>query len=942
MASLIPSLRMEFSDRITRWPVPYQDDIAADAAAQWSDLPAPTQRLLTATASCSTYLAGLLAREEAWLRSALESSPEQALEGVLSELKGHGIDGLKDSLRAAKRRVALIAAICDLGGVWPLETVTQALTDLADTACDVGLRALMRQAYDRGKLGFLSEDDLRDAGGYVILAMGKMGAGELNYSSDIDLICLFDETRFMPDQYSDVRAAYVRITRALMALLSDVTSEGYVFRTDLRLRPDASVTPVCIAMEAAENYYESVGRTWERAAFIKARACAGDVAAGERFLNRLHPFIWRKHLDFASIQDAHDMRLRIREHKGLYGDALAGRDLKLGRGGIREIEFFTQTRQIIAGGRDRSLRVRGTVEGLKRLTAAGWIETEHSEALIKAYRDHREVEHRLQMIADAQTHALPKSPEGFERLAHMMGVENVEALQGTLTQRLSDVARLTEPFFAPDDQDGEGQDVSRYLARWGAFPALRSDRATQIFRRLFPNILAELNKAANPEEAISQFERFLSGLPAGVQVFSLFEANPELARLIADICATSPALAGYLSRNAGVFDAVIGGDFFSPWPGLDGLVEQLQAILARLDDYEAQLDEARRWQKEWHFRVGVHHLRGLIEPETAGAQYAELAQAVIRGVFPCVSKQFAAKHGAAPGRGAAILAMGSLGSGALNAASDLDLIMIYDAQGVEVSDGARPLMTVSYFARLTQMMVTALTAPTAEGKLYEVDLRLRPSGRAGPVAVGLAGFESYQMNEAWVWEHLALTRARVVAGADDLAADIEAIRRRVLAAGHPPDQVRQETQEMRTRLVEAGRKAVMWDFKEGPGGQKDIELLAQAACVVAGNASHSVKTNLDCAAELGWVAQAEAAQLSKAHQLFWRFQMAGRLITDRAVEPEELGLGGAAMILRDCGAESLSDLQARLAECREQAEKLVNLALGDDAERDSAAEKHDR
>ncbi len=394
--------------------------------------------------------------------------------------------------------------------------------------------------------------------------------------------------------------------------------------------PEAAVTPVCLSMAAAEQYYESVGRTWERAAWIKARPCAGDLSAGAAFVDTLRPFVWRRHLDFHAIRDAHDMRLKIRDHKGLGGAlSLPGHDMKLGRGGIREIEFFTQTRQLISGGRDASLRVRGTVEGLDRLAQAGWIESDVAEELTRHYRAHREVEHRLQMIGDQQTHMLPSNEEGFTRLAAFMDLD-LDALKADLTERLEQVHALTEDFFAPGhaatDAPDFGQEVT---ARWPGYPALRSDRAVEIFDRLRPEILKTLSEAARPEEALAQFDAFLAGLPAGVQLFSLFEANPQLTRLLVDICATAPGLAQYLSRNSGVLDAVIGGGFFADWPGVEALRSDLADRLARQPDHEARLGAARVWAKEIHFRIGVHHLRGLIDAGKAGQEYAELAEAVV-------------------------------------------------------------------------------------------------------------------------------------------------------------------------------------------------------------------------------------------------------------------------------------------------------------------------
>ena len=626
------------------------------------------------------------------MRQALTQGPDAALTADLDGIEPLAPDMLASGLREAKRRVALWTALCDIGGLWPLEQVTATLTRLADRAVDITLQRLVGEEIRRGKLPGASPDDARSAAGMVALAMGKMGAGELNYSSDIDLICLFDETRYAGHE-QEARAAFIRVTRKLAATLSDITAEGYVFRTDLRLRPDASVTPVCISMAAAEAYYEAEGRTWERAAYIKARPCGGDVAAGERFLKTLSPFVWRRHLDFAAIQDAHDMRLRIRDHRGLRGALVVeNHDLKLGQGGIREIEFFTQTRQLIAGGRDVDLRERGTVKGLEALAAKGWVPAEVAGELTQHYRQHRELEHRLQMVLDEQTHRLPNSPEGVARIAAFMG-QNEPAFRSELLARLARVEYLTDSFFAPGQAES-GPELSERAAaiveRWWHFPALRSERARRIFRRVRPVLLQKLTRAANPDEALVELDAFLASLPSGVQIFSLFDANPTLVDLIIDITATAPALARHLARNALVLDAVIGGSFFAAWPGRVALTADLGQRLAVLDDYEKALDSARVWMKEWHFRVGVHHLRGLIDGFEAGKQYADLAEAAVAALWPVVVAGFTAKHGPMPGRGAVVVGMGSLGAGRLNAGSDLDLIVIYDAAGVDASTRTAP------------------------------------------------------------------------------------------------------------------------------------------------------------------------------------------------------------------------------------------------------------
>ncbi|WP_428541374.1 glutamine-synthetase adenylyltransferase [Profundibacter sp.] len=901
---------MNFASRITRTPIPHNPERGAEVAAVFADAPKPLQNLIEGAAGCSPYLSAVMAQQAEWLSGAFDD-PATALQAQYEALKQAPLDQLKPLLRQAKARIAALTALADLGGIWPLEQVTGTLTEFADLAVDVSLKALVAAEIKRGKLPGMGPDDVARAGGMVVLAMGKMGARELNYSSDIDLICLFDETRYSDDDYHDARAAFIRVTRKMSALLSDITGEGYVFRTDLRLRPDPSVTPVCLSMDAAMRYYESLGRTWERAAHIKARPCAGDLQAGQTYLKNLSPFIWRKHLDFAAIQDAHDMRLRIREHKGLGGPiTLEGHNMKLGRGGIREIEFFTQTRQIIAGGRDPDLRGRETVPALRALAAKGWVEPDVAELLIKRYRSHREVEHRLQMVNDAQTHDLPKAPDEFDRLAQFMGISDTEKLRSRLMSDLTEVHELTEGFFAPtvmraDPNPDLSEGAQEIMARWGSYPALRSARAVEIFERLRPDLLARLQKAANPAEALAQFDGFLAGLPAGVQLFSLFQANPQLIDLIIDICTTTPALARHLSRNSQVLDAVLGGSFFEPWPGAAVLEQELAAKLAAVEDYESKLDTARRWKKEWHFRIGVHHLRGLIDAQEAGQQYADLAGASVAALWHPVVDHFAQKHGAPPGRGAMVLGMGSLGAGQLNATSDLDLIVIYDADGVEASDGRRPLQARPYYARLTQALVTALSAPMAEGRLYEVDMRLRPSGRQGPVATSLQSFMAYQQDEAWTWEHLALTRARSVAGNGALGDEIEAFRATLLADKGKLPRVLPDVADMRARLAEAKPARDEWEAKLGAGRMQDIELVAETAALLAGDTARDIAGQLEAGERIGWLTGEQRQILQRAYDMLWRLRGTSKLLSEQALNMGALGEGARAFVLRELGADSV-------------------------------------
>ena len=920
---------MSFANKMTRVPTPFDPDHSAEAIEPFGDFAVELRDLIAGAAGCSPYLRALLTRDGDWLRDGALDDPGAAFEAELTAMAELPLADLSSGLRLTKRRVALLTGLADLGGVWSLEDVTRTLSRLADVAVDVTLKRLVGAEIARGRIPGQVEDDAEAAAGMVSIAMGKGGAYELNYSSDIDLICLFDEARFEPDDFHDARTAFVRVTRKMSAMLSDLTGDGYVFRTDLRLRPDPAVTPVCLSMEAAERYYESLGRTWERAAYIKARASAGDIAAGEGFLKTLTPFVWRKHLDFVAIQDAHDMRLRIREHKGLGRKiSLPGHNMKLGRGGIREIEFFAQTRQLIAGGRDRALRCRDTVGALAALAQAGWVPQAQAETLAQHYRQHREVEHRLQMLRDAQTHDLPTNDEEFARLAAFMGVEDV-ALRRDLHARLEEVHELTEGFFAPATAaptDDFGEDI---IERWRTYPALRSDRAVTIFERLRPQIIGALKEAAKPQEALLAFDEFLKGLPAGVQVFALFEANPELTKLIVDIAATAPALAQYLGRNSAVFDAVIGGGFFSDWPGGDALQEALQQVVDAAPDYEARLDAARRWMKEWHFRIGVHHLRGLVDANTAGRQYADLAGAVIDALFPVVIAQFEARHGAQPGRGAVVVGMGSLGAGRLHAASDLDLIVIYDGQGIEESDGPRPLGTRPYYSRLTQALVTALSAPMAEGRLYEVDMRLRPSGGQGPVATAFSGYEAYQLNEAWTWEHLALTRARVVAGSAALARDVDAVRKRVLAAKSSGDQIAQDVGDMRRRIASAKPQDGPLDAKIGAGRLQDVELAGQMVALRSAATSHATQDQIANGVAVGALDAAQGAALNAAADLCWTVQAAAQLLLGTRLDREKLGTGGARFVARETETESLDALVDLMGTTCGQAADVIAQLAGD-------------
>ena len=919
---------MRFLDQINKVPTPFNKEAGEAIALLFSSQPNKINQLIRGVGGCSPYLKGLLEIEYDWVLSALDSQ-ENILNAEFSRLKKTPSSEIKTALRVTKRRVALWSALCDFSGIWELNDVTNMLTQFADLACQLALKVALETELSRGNIPGLEIDHSPEKTGMFVLAMGKMGAHELNYSSDIDLICFFDETQFLEEKYFDARKGFIRATRLMSSILSDLTEDGYVFRTDLRLRPDPSVNPVCIATETAERYYESLGRTWERAAYIKARVVAGDTKAGINFVHSLTPFVWRKYLDFAAIEDAHDIRLRIREHKGLGGALkLLGHNIKLGSGGIREIEFFTQTRQLIAGGRDMELRVRGTIDGLKNLSKKGWIDKTVSEKLISHYTLYRNIEHRLQMVHDAQTHDLPKSIEGMERLSCMMGT-TPDLLAKDLLFSLKEVNQLTEGFFKPTKLDltfSLSEMETKVVDRWRSYPSLRSPRAEHIFNRLRPKILEKIRSTDKSNNALIAFDKFLVGLPTGVQLFSLFEANPQLIDLLVDIVGTAPALANHLAKSPVVFDAVIGGDFWTPWPKLTTLERQLSNLIKLETDYEQKLEVSRKWKKEWHFRIGVHLLRGITNVNQAGTQYAELAETVLKVIFPVVISEFSKKYGKPPGRGASIFSMGSLGATHLNSTSDLDLIVIYDAEGIEFSDCPTPLNSRLYYTRLTQALVTAMTVEMSQGKLYEVDMRLRPSGRKGPVATSWTSFKDYQTNEAWAWEHLALTRGRVICGNSELSINIEDFRLQLIKNVRPEVAVR-SLKEMREKIQKIDLNNNKWEFKQGIGRMQDIELFSQLSTVINGQVTRDVSSGLIAGSESGLLTNTQLDQILKTYKFLKEMNMATRLINDPSQEFEKISTSGHSFILKLTKINTIKALSKNFEFQTKRVAKIINTVL---------------
>ena len=840
-------------------------ELAATIAAMAEDT--TSRALLEAIFGNSPFLTQCLLAEPQLAGSFLTQEADAVFADLLGELRRdteseYDFNRLMQVLRVARRRAALLIALADITGQWPLERVTAALSDFAETILSAAAAHLLRRSAGSGEIILPHPEDPERGSGLIILAMGKLGARELNYSSDIDLIVLYDRERIDYRGKRSLQDSLGRMARDLVRLLQDRTSAGYVFRTDLRLRPDPASTPLALSVLAAETYYESVGQNWERAAMIKARPVAGDRQAGAQFLHHLRPFVWRKHLDFAAIQDIHSIKRQIHAVKGFRHIAVGGHNIKLGRGGIREIEFFAQTQQLIWGGRNPELRPASTCEAIRALVAAGRVDERTAEEMIAAYRYLRRVEHRLQMTDDQQTQTLPPEGPELDALARFVGHETTEAFTEELLGHLGRVEDHYAELFeeapslssagslvftgAENDPDTvrtltqlgfkDGNSISAVIRGWhaGRYRATRSTRARELLTELMPTLLEALGRTPQPDAAFAKFDEFLAGLPAGVQLFSLLYANPALLGLLAEIMGGAPRLADHLSRTPSLLDAVLAHALSEPPPAATELAKELQDMLGQANDFQDVLDIVRRWTKDRQFQIGVRILRNIADADIAGAALSDIAQTALAALQPHVEAEFANRHGRLPGNGLVTVALGKLGGREMTVNSDLDLIFIYDvpddpdliSAGL-MSDGPKPLAPIHYYARLSQRLINAINAPTGEGRLFEVDMRLRPSGNSGPIASSLAGFRRYQDENAWTWEHLALTRARVVAGNPILAASVEAVLREVLTRPRDPAKLVQDVAAMRARMATQHPTDRLWDVKHLRGGLIDIDFIAQ-------------------------------------------------------------------------------------------------------------------
>ncbi len=931
----------------------------------------PLRDLMLAIADHSPFLWQLAFTRPARLLRIATRAPEDLHGLIVAEqgarhralAAGASRDELMRALRVARGDHALLLGLADIGGVWDVDRITGALSDFADASVRSAVGIALHEAAALGRVTLKDPADPGPGSGIVVLALGKHGAGELNYSSDIDLVVFFDPGAGCLPVTVEAPTFYARIAQNVARLLQERTPDGYVHRVDYRLRPDPGSTAVAVSLPAAYAYYETVGQNWERAALIKARPIAGDLALGEAFLRDLAPFIWRKYFDFAAIADVHAMKRQIHAVRGHDRIAVAGHDIKLGRGGIREIEFFVQTQQLVFGGRRPALRGRRTLDMLGALHDEGWIDADARDELTVAYRYLRGIEHRLQMVADEQTQRLPHDEDGLKAFARFCGYPNARAFGTALTRQASAVQKHYALLFeeagelaseagnlvftgSSDDPETlatlrrlgfrDPERVAETVRGWhfGRRAAVTSPRAREVLTELVPGLLTALGGTADPDHALATLDAAFARMPAAVELMTILLNHERLLLLFADLLGTAPRLAETVAVTPHVLDAVIDPDFVDPVVEEAPMEAQVRGHIGRPASFEEFLDRARDAARQARFVTGARMLSGILAPARAGLSYSAVAQAIVRVSREAVEREFAAEHGTVPGGRMAVLGLGRLGTRELTAGSDLDLVVLYDFDPEDrVSDGARPLDAAVYYSRLTQRLVSALTVPSRRGRLYEVDLRLRPAGNKGPVATQFRGFLAYQREEAELWEHMALTRARVICGDPDFAAEAQAVIAETIGLERDPAMVAREAHAMRALIARQKGEGDAYDLKLAPGGLTDLDFIAQTL-VLSHARRHPNLVGLPpgevfpAAAAAGLLDERDAALLSDAHGLFTGVFHWQRLAIEGPFDPKTVAPAILRRLATEANLPDAKRLQRHMDETRGRVRGIFERLLG--------------
>ncbi len=900
-------------------------------------------KFISKVGECSPYLNTLIGQEKRWLKTIIDFPVSFILENILKEIRLSNQNNIIQNCKRARRRSFLIVALFDLSGCLCLTNVSRILTIVADeilsalTNIVINSQEILKKESSSKNYDLSNDNTAKKSkkqrvwSKFFVLAMGKMGSHELNYSSDIDIVFFLRSKKALIQEQIEERQEYINKARELIKILSSVANDDFIYRTDLRLRPDPASTPIVISTEFAETYYQKLGRTWERMAFIKARPVAGDKSDADEFLRALENFIWRKHFDYAAIEDVKNLREKMKlDSRSINLENLSGYNIKIGLGGIRDIELFTQTYQLIVGGRQRSLRNSNTISILNRLVEMQWLRKKQSKTLIDAYTFLRSVENRLQIMNNTQIQVLPnENSEKFLALSILLGFGEPEKFKKKLKSSLLYVKRLTDDFFTnfkfrevvrnketsskkilPKVAFGdkplkqENLECPQNLEHFLKMPIFRSDRALKSFKALIPAVTNEINLSTNPSNAFWQFGNFLGNLPSGVQLFPLLENNPSIINLLIQICESSNSITQILAKDITLFDLLISEKFLDIIHTKSVAKSKLRIRLKRNSDYEFILNELRRFVKERKFQICVHLILNKLSSFQAAKLFSDTAEICVDILCPQIKKNLSKRYKISGVEVPCILGMGKLGSREMNFYSDLDLILIYNAK-ISPNLGENDSSSLpGYFARFTQALVSAFTSLTEEGRLYEVDMRLRPSGRQGPVATSLFSFNVYQNEKAWVWEHMALSRGRIISGDSDLKRQVlkvfnEVFERKI----HSAQIIKEQTQKMRQTL---GKKFssvfALPEIKFGRGGMQELELLVQMGFLLVNlNYEYNQQSPRKLIKRLSdkeFFTKTESKKLLLTHNLFFNYQQTYCIFTTKISGKDRLSEKGLYHLLK--------------------------------------------
>lgn len=911
----------------------------------------------------SPALATALAVEGAgWseLLDGVAGVPERGVDAHAAALMAAGVAGpvtrtaLQAGLRRHHRRELLRIGGRDLLGLATVDDTVRELSALAEAEIEAALACT--RARLEAEWGALPT-------GFVVLGMGKLGGAELNYSSDIDLVYVYDADGELASGRT-VRELCTRIAEEVTRAIAEVTEDGFCFRVDLRLRPGGGEGPVAISRAAAVSYYEAWGQTWERAVWLKARPVAGHRGLGAALLDELEPFVYRRYLDFGTIEDLKAMKRKV--DASLRGPR-AEQDVKLGRGGIREVEFVVQAQQLVHGGKDARLRTRGTLDALTRLRDSGYVAADEAERLAAAYRFLRDVEHKLQIAQQRQTQRIPTEPDELRLLARRLRRFDADGVDVFRAEHARWTAAVRESFAAlfhapeetrrreerpelavlVDELEHEEQALWKLgqlgfrdlaaayadlrLLRDGPPHAPASPRRRRALAALAPALLDEIARSGAPDRALHHTATFVSTIGARTSYLHLLLENPGVRGLLVRLFATSEYLSAFFLRHPELLDSLVRADLVRIVRSRAELVAELTDRLAADSGLEAELDDLRRFRHEEFLRIGVHDIQGELTPDQTGAQLSLVAEVCLAAAQRLARREVLARTGlpdAPPTEGLAVIGMGKLGSGELNYNSDLDLIFVYDPLDRDWWTGRIPAR--DFFTRVAQRTISFLQTPTREGIAYRIDTRLRPSGNQGPLVSSIEAFDAYHRDAAALWERQALIKARTIASPDALRERLgELITAFVYGRGLTTDETR-EIARMRERIeVERGAgDATRTNIKTGRGGLVDVEFLVQMLQLRHGHEhpavrARSTRAAIDALAAAGVLPPADAAVLAHGYAFLRTLESRLRLEYDKPVE---------AM---DTDPDALLSLARRLGYGGSDDE--VHRALADEHERTRAA-----